>query len=118
MEPLNPVQIEQAIRELVTRISKGIRVCSDRYSEFLEADREFDRSFAQAYLKAEGSIEDKKRMATLETISEREKRDVSDAAYRHANRLAQALELELRAYQSIGASVRSMYGASGSAHGV
>ena len=37
--PLNPVEIEQAIRELVNRISKGIQFTSARYSEFLEADR-------------------------------------------------------------------------------
>ena len=116
-EPLNPVQIESAIRELVTRIAKGIKVCSERYSGFLEADRHFDREYAQAYLAAGGSIEDKKRQATIDTMPAREERDVADAAYRHADRLAKALELELRAYQSIGASVRSMYSVAGRGEG-
>ena len=33
--PLNPVQVEEHIRELVNRIAKGIQVCSKRYAEFL-----------------------------------------------------------------------------------
>lgn len=112
-EPLSPVQIETAIRELVTRIAKGIQVCSKRYEAFLEADRAFDREYASAYLSAEGSIKDKEMTAKVETMPAREERDIADAAYRHADRLAKALELELRAYQSIGASVRSMYGVAG-----
>lgn len=111
--PLNPVQIEHAIRELVNRISRGIQICSERYKVFLEADRNYDREYAQSYLAAQGSIKDKEHTAKLETMPAREERDIADAAYRHADRLAKALELELRAYQSIGASVRQMYGVAG-----
>lgn len=111
--PLNPVQIEEHIRELVNRIAKGIQVCSQRYSEFLDADRLFDREYAQAYLAADGSIKDKEQTARIETMPAREERDIADAAYRHADRLAKALDLELRAYQSLGASVRQMYANAG-----
>ena len=112
-EPLNPVQIENAIRELVNRIARGIKVCSDRYSAFLDTDRAFDREYAQAYLAAEGSIKDKEMTAKLETMEARKVRDIADAAYRHADRLSKALDLELRAYQSLGASVRQMYANAG-----
>lgn len=115
--PLNPVQIESAIRELVNRIAKGIQVCSTRYTAFLEADRHFDREYAGAYLAAEGSIKDKEMTAKLETMPAREERDIAEAAYKHADRLAKALELELRAYQSIGASIRSMYAVAGRGEG-
>ena len=46
-EPLNPVQIEAHLTELVTRISRGIRITSDRYAEFMEADRLFDQAQAR-----------------------------------------------------------------------
>lgn len=115
--PLNPVQIEDHIRELVTRIAKGIKVCSERYESFLEADRLFDREYAQAYLDAEGSIKDKEMQAKLATMPAREERDIADAAYRYADKLAKALELELRAYQSIGASVRQAYQVAGRGEG-
>ena len=112
-EPLNPVQIETALRELVNRIAKGIAVVSKQYAAFLEADRAFDREYAQAYLAAEGSIEDKKRRATLETMPAREERDVAEAAFKHSDRLLKALDSELRAMQSVGASVRQMYANAG-----
>lgn len=112
-EPLDPVSVENHIRELVNRIAKGIRICAERYTAYQTADREFDRAYAQAYLAAEGSIKDKDATAKIETMPEREARDVAEAAHRHADRLAKALELELRAYQSIGASLRSMYAVAG-----
>ncbi|MGV0426947.1 hypothetical protein [Corynebacterium pyruviciproducens] len=113
MAPLNPVDIENHIRELVNRIAKGIRVCNERYVAFLESDLAYDREYAKAYLRAEGSIKDKEKIATLETLEVRGHRDVADAAYRHADKLAKALDLELRAYQSLGASVRQMFATAG-----
>lgn len=116
-EPLDPVSIEKHIRELVNRIARGIAVCSERYTAFQTADREFDRAYATAYLAAEGSIKDKEATAKIETMEQREQRDVADAAHRHADRLAKALELELRAMQSIGASIRAMYSVAGRGEG-
>ena len=112
-EPLNPVQIESHILGLVNRIAKGIQVCDERYKLFLEADRAFDREFAQAYIGADGSIKDREQVAKLQTMPAREERDIAEAAYKHADKLAKALDTELRAFQSIGASVRQMYGNAG-----
>lgn len=113
MEPLNPVSIESAIRDISERIAKGVPITSKRYREFLDADREFDRAFAHAYLTSEGSIKDREMQARLGTLEEREKRDLAEVAYKHADRLAKALEGELRATQSLGASVRMMYSVAG-----
>lgn len=110
---LNPVQIEQAIRNVAERIAKGVRVCSERYEAYLTADREYEQAFARAYLNADGPAHERKYTAELETLLERQGRDVADAAYRYADRTAKALEAELRAYQSVGASVRQMYQVAG-----
>lgn len=117
MQPLNPVLIEQNILELTNRISKGIRVYSDRYADFLEKDREFDRAYARAYLEAEGSIKDKEKTAVLETFEARTARDVAEIAYKHANQLLKALDSELRAWQTLGASVRQQYAVAGRGEG-
>lgn len=117
MEPLNPVMVERHVLELTNRISKGIRVFSDRYADFLEKDREFDKAYAHAYLKAEGSIKDKEKAAVLETFEARTARDVAEVSYRHANQLLKALDSELRAWQSIGASVRQQYAVAGRGEG-
>ena len=113
MEPLNPVQIEQHILELTNRISKGIRVFTDRYADFLEKDREFDKAYARAYLSAEGSIKDKEKQAVIETFESRTARDVAEVAYKQSDKLLKALDSELRALQTLSASVRMMYGVAG-----
>lgn len=110
---VNPADVEAGIRETSNRIARSVRVCSERYETFLRADHTYDIAYANAYLRAEGPAHEKKYRAELDTIAERRHRDVEDAAYRYADRQAKALQDELRAWQSVGASVRAMYGAAG-----
>lgn len=114
---LNPVDIEQAIRGIANRIAAGVKVCSDRYEAFLTADRDYDRAYAGAYMRHEGAAHEKKYAAELATHDERKARDVADAAYRYADRQHRALQDELRAYQSVGASIRQMYAVAGRGEG-
>ena len=107
---LNPVDVEQSIRSIANRISNGVRIVSDSYAAFLAAERDYDRAYAGAYLAHKGPAHEKKYAAELATADERQARDVADVAYRYADRTARALDAELRAFQSIGASVRAMYG--------
>lgn len=114
----NPTQIESAIRECANRIGRGVKVCDERYTAFLTADHEYDVAYAHAYLNAAGPAHAKKYEAELATQGERLRRDVADAAYRYADRTARAVENELRALQSVGASVRAMFGVAGRGEGV
>lgn len=113
IQPLNPVEVEENLRRLSNEIARSVKIVSRTYAEFLEADRAYDRAYAAAYLKASGSVEEKKQKARYATLVEREARDVADVAYRYANDRATALREELRATQSVGASVRAMYGIAG-----
>jgi hypothetical protein len=117
VDVLNPVDIEQRIRQLADGISRGVKVCSDAYERFLLADRTYDRAYARAFLKASGSVDARKYQSELDTVEERDALDVADVAYRYADRNAKALESELRAYQSVGASVRAMYQVAGRGEG-
>lgn len=111
---MNPVEVERKILELSNRISAGVKVFSERYQAFLDADREYDRAYAAAYLGCEdGSIKDREKHATLVTIEQREARDVAEVAYKHADKMHRALSDSLRALQSVGASVRMQYATAG-----
>lgn len=112
-EPLNPAQVEEEIRKVADRIAKGVRVCSERYEEFLRADLEYDIAVATVQDGFDGPEWRCKAAVTLETVEQRKARDRADVLYRYADRTAKALEAELRAYQSVGASVRAMYSAAG-----
>lgn len=113
LDTLNPVNVESRIRDISSRIAKSAAVCNDRYVIMANADRAYDQAFARAYMSHSGPQAEKKYAAELETEHEREVKDTADAAYRYADRLAKALELELRAYQSINASVRATYQVAG-----
>ena len=110
-EPLNPVTIEAAIQRCKHNIARGVRIVSDAERKARAAEAEYDRAVARAYLNHEGPVHEKRYVAELATEKERDARDIAQLAFKHADRQARALESELRAYQSIGASVRAMYGA-------
>lgn len=116
-EPMNPVAIESSIREVSNRISEGVKVCDERYRAYLEASHRYDVAYAQAFLNADGPAHSKRYAAELRTQVERRDRDVTDAAYRYADRTSRALQDELRALQSVGASIRAMYGVAGTGVG-
>lgn len=110
---LNPVEVETRIREIAARIANSVEECNHRYVAFLRADGAYDRAFAMAYMQHGGPAHEKKYAAEIATEAERTARDVADAAYRYVDRLSRALQDELRAYQSVGASVRAMYSVAG-----
>lgn len=113
VDTLNPVTVEHAIRNTSDRIKKGVKVCNDRYEVFLKASRDFDVAVATAYVNHDGPAHSAKYAAVLATQKEREAKDIADAAYKYAVRQADALCDELRSWQSVGKSVRQMYGAAG-----
>ena len=53
----------------------------------------------------------------IETFESRTERDVAEVAYKQADKLLKALDSELRAWQSIGASVRMQYAVAGRGEG-
>ena len=114
---VSPVQVESAIREVANLMAEGVKVCSDRWASFAEADHAYDVAYARAYMGHQGPAHEKKYAAVLACQSERDVRDAADVAYRHADRRAKALDAELRAWQSVGASLRVQYGVAGRGEG-
>lgn len=110
---LSPVAIETRILEISNRIAKSASVCNDTYRAVLQTDHTYELAFAKAFMAYDGPAHSKKYAAEIATEQERIARDIADAAYRYADRLGKALESELRAYQSIGASVRATYQVAG-----
>lgn len=108
---LNPVDVERTIRETATEIAQNVRVVSEAEREARRTRVVYDRAFAAAYLAAEGPAHEKKYRAELATTAERDAMEIADLAFRHAERQSRALDGKLRAFQSIGASVRQMYAA-------
>jgi hypothetical protein len=111
--PLNPVDVERQMMDVLNRIAEGIDIRSQLYRAWLDADANYDHAYALAYHKASGPAHALRYEAELATFEERIARDLADAAWRHAERRAKALEAELSALQSILKSILASYGAAG-----
>lgn len=109
-EVLNPADIEAAIRECSRRIHNGVQVVTDAEKDARRKRRLFDHAFAVAYMEHSGPAHEKKYAAERATTDDRAVAEDAEIVFRHAERTARAVESELRALQSIGASVRTMYG--------
>lgn len=110
---LNPVAVEQAIRSVSNRIAASVKVVSDRFEDYRTKDREFDTAYARAYMAHQGPAHERKYAAVLATQNERRARDVAEVAYKYAAGLAEALQDELRAFQSINKALSGIYSAAG-----
>lgn len=106
---LNPVDIEQSIRVCAERIHRGVIVVSNAEAKARKARHVCDLAYAHAYKRSDGPAHERRYVAEIETEAERSAAEDAELAFRHAERTARAVELELRAWQSVGASVRAMY---------
>lgn len=116
---MTPADVESGIREVSNRIAKGVRICSDRYAEYLAAERDYDRARYRAYMKfiESGPAHAAKPHSILAADTEREARDRADVAYQYARDLSFALRDELKALQSLGASLRAQFAVAGRGEG-
>lgn len=110
---LNPVDIENAIRTCADRIHKGVSIVTERERIARSARATYERALARAYLSYDGPAHEKKYAAELAVEEQRDDCDAAEVAYKEAERTAKALVEELRSWQSVGASIRTMYGNQG-----
>jgi prefoldin subunit 5 len=109
MPDLNPVQIENRILASANTLSKTIEEMDSTLRVFQEAQREYDRARARAFLGAAGSIPERNAQVELAVVGERDTKDVAEAAWAYARNRSRALQSELDALRSVGASVRTAY---------
>jgi hypothetical protein len=108
-EVLNPADLEAKIQEISRRIHEGVKVVTAAERDAREQRRLYDLAYARAYMAHEGPAHERRYAAEIATTDDRNTVDVAEVAFKHAERTARALENELRATQSIGASIRQMY---------
>lgn len=107
---VNPVDVERALQKVRNDINRGVRIVNDAERAKREAQRVYDRAYARAFIAAACPQTEKRYHAELATIAERDALDEAEVAYSYARSRARALSDELSALQSLGQSVRLMYG--------
>lgn len=108
--PHSPASVEHNIRTCSERIHEGVKITTERERTARKARRDYDAMYAQAYVEASGPAHQKRYRAELATRDMRAQAEEAEVLYRYADRTAKAVEAELRAWQSVNASIRVMYG--------
>jgi hypothetical protein len=116
-EPLNPVEVERAIRDAANHVGRSVRIVNDALERYRAASREYDLAFAQEVLEAAGAVATRKYVAEIATTQLRSERDAAEVAWHFADRLAAAASKNLTAFQSINKSVMTMFSGASSGHG-
>lgn len=109
----DPVTVEQAMDTAGNQIEDSVDILDELLEVFLEADADWDREFAQAYLNHVGPQAEKRYAAEVATSEYRKSRDIAFRNLKYAERKANALATRLSKYQSINKSVTSAYNAAG-----
>lgn len=110
-EIINPVDVENHIIRTKNHIAAGVKIITDAEKAMKARKREEALAYAKAFINGEGSIQDRKYKAEIETMPLREIAEDAEIAFNHAKRTAESLDKELFAWQSVSKSVVAMYGA-------
>lgn len=109
-EVWSPVQIEHRLAELDDAITAGVDELSKAYETFKTLQNELEKATARAYLAYKGPAHEKKYAAIVATEELRDRLTVADIAYHYAKSRSDALTNgNLKAVQSMSASVRAQY---------
>lgn len=112
-EVLNPVVVEQAIREAVNEVAKGVGEFTRTLEAYRTAERAFDLAWAQEYMRVSGPVEERKQACVIRTAEQKQALDVAEVAFKYCDKRLRAAESRLSAYQTLSKSVQAMYGAAG-----
>ncbi len=111
--PLNPVQIEAELINASNSVAKSIQPVSDAYNEWQQAKLNFKREYAIAYLDATGSVEDRKQIATRDTLPAAEEEAIAEAKYRRLADFQRSYRDKTSVYQTLAKSVNTAYQVAG-----
>lgn len=109
----DPVTVERAIEQAGEQIEDAVDILDVLLEEFLTADAEKDRAFAQAFLDHQGPQTEKRYAAEVATAEVRRARDIAYLNLKYAERKANAVERRQSGLQSINRGVQSAYSAGG-----
>ncbi|AZS07454.1 hypothetical protein PBI_DUKE13_115 [Mycobacterium phage Duke13] len=110
-DDLDPVTVEKRIQELVEALDVALLEWRALFRAHKEADRNFDQAYALAKINVDKDVPyaDRGQHATLETMDEREAKDIALEAFKYAEERLDAIKKALSAWQSLSNSIRAAY---------
>src|SRR5699024_12264458 len=110
---LNPVQLEAELINSSNSIAKSIHPVSGAYHDWQKGKFNFNGESAIAYLDATGSVDDRKQIATRDTLPAAEGEAIAEAKYRRLADFQRSYRDKTSVYQTLAKSVTTAYQVAG-----
>ena len=94
---MTPLEIQQAIAELIAENQRGANALFESEKALAEAEYELDTIEQKAFLKAEGTVKDREAIARLESAEKRLQRDLRRAEHQRIKVKIKAIEIGIMA---------------------
>lgn len=104
--PISPVHVEQEIQRLSARLEAFTDEIAERAQAAAEADANYKRDHAKAFLAADGPVDARKATADVDCAELYKERRVSEALLLSAQEACRNIRAQLDALRSINANVR------------
>lgn len=117
-EALNPLDVEAKLLELVETLSKSLVEWKRLYKNLKDCERGYDAAYAAARLAAADAgvtPNDRKYHADLnpDVSQARKDKDEAEVLFKYAEERLRGVHAAIRAWQSVGTSVRQAYANAG-----
>jgi hypothetical protein len=105
--PTNPAEVVRGLSTLTERLYQHVRSYADAEKEAVQLRQAADIVEARAFLRAEGSVDAKKRQAALDAEDAEGKALVAEAVVRTLKAKIRAIETDIDVHRTFGATVRA-----------
>ena len=94
---MTPLEIQQAIAELIAENQRGANALFESEKALAEAEYELDTIEQKAFIRAEGTVKDREAIARLESAEKRLQRDLRRAEHQRIKVKIKAIEIGIMA---------------------
>lgn len=105
--PMNANDVVRQLSELTERLYQHVRLFADAEREATELRQAATVAEARAFLRAEGSVDARKRQAVIDCDEIEGKAQVAESVVRTLRAKIRALETDIDVHRSFGATVRA-----------
>lgn len=105
--PATATEVALNLARLARDLDQTVRALESADREATQKRAEYDLAFSRAFIAAQGSVDQRKHLATVEVHRQRQEADVSEAVVRHLRRQIDAIKTRIDVGRSYGAAVRA-----------
>lgn len=98
MNTLN--SLAQELNQILIEVQKGVSATYDAECKVADRQTALDRAYALAYINNQGTVEDRKQLAVLQTAQERLEVDLAKAEWNRCRSKMKALEMAQMSLQT------------------